>query len=194
MPKRNHCGTDKLRHGRSSAANARYFITLCTENQLPGLNHDGLRQKLTDGLRAQQVGHDFDLHCATIMPDHLHLLFTLGTRLTLSQVLAKFKRWTAGSLQDQKLHWQSNFYDHRLRQDKALESFARYIFLNPYRKKLIGPADTWAGWICNKHYRPEFTVHLVNGQFPPKEWLAKEMGDLQELIEGDRVNELEKSE
>jgi len=155
-----------------------------------GLHSAKLRQRLTEGLRTQQLNGDFDLHCATIMPDHVHLLFTLGARLTLSQVVSKYKRWTSTHLQKHSLQWQSNFYDHRLRRDKALEAFARYIFLNPYRKQLILPSEMWPGWICNKNYRPEFTEHLIDGQHPPIEWLAEATGDLQELIEGDHADKL----
>jgi REP element-mobilizing transposase RayT len=191
MPKLNHSGTDLLRRGRASAPNARYFITLCTHKRHSGLHASELRQALIDALRKQHVNNDINLHYGTIMPDHLHLLFTLGHRLTLSQVLGKYKSWTSNDLWKHCLQWQDNFYDHRLRQDKALEAFARYIFLNPYRKKLLQPTEVWPGWICNKHYRPEFYEHLIDGKFPPVQWLTGPTGDLEELIGSDWLDEAE---
>ena len=50
---------------------------------------------MTDGilsaLDALQQDGDIRWLCFTIMPDHVHLLFELGERLTVSQIVGKFK-------------------------------------------------------------------------------------------------------
>lgn len=61
------------------------------------------------------------------MPDHIHLLFSLGSRLSLSQVIQKFKSKTKQALNSHDLKWQANFFEHRLRPDVEMEQFALYI-------------------------------------------------------------------
>ncbi len=111
------------------------------------------------------------LHCATVMPDHVHSVFTLGNVLTLSQTQGKFKALTRYRLEEVGLVWQDNFYDHRIRHNALLEPFARYVYLNPYRKRLIALDESWPGWVLNRHYRPEFMEHLNEGIFPPAAWV-----------------------
>jgi REP element-mobilizing transposase RayT len=167
-----HQGTDHLRKGRYSLAGTRYFITLCTENRQKGLTSHSIQESITNTLRKLQAANDIDLFCATIMPDHVHLLYRLGSTLSLSQVQGKFKRFTRQTLNQSQINWQPNYYDHRLRADTALESFSRYIFLNPYRKQLITCEATWPGWRLNRNYEPEFLTNLESGITPPNAWLA----------------------
>ncbi|MFU8848225.1 MAG: REP-associated tyrosine transposase [Opitutales bacterium] len=169
--RKDHLGTDQLRKGRRSIPEARYFITICTKDRICAFKKKDSAEIIRSKLRAFHTAGDLHLHCATVMPDHCHLLFTLGNRLTLSQIVSKLKRGIREELGQRDL-WQSNFYDHKLRPAQELEPFAKYIFLNPYRKRLIPCNQTWPGWIRNKNYLPEFYAHLIEGQFPPEQWLA----------------------
>ncbi|MGZ0708043.1 REP-associated tyrosine transposase [Coraliomargarita sp. W4R53] len=180
MERLNHTGTDRLRKGRVSNPGARYFITNCTESRKAGLHLETTREALIDALRELHLNKDIALHCATVMPDHIHCLFTLGRTLTLSQTQGKFKSLTSSALEQSLLVWQKNYYDHRIRTDTFLEPFARYTFLNPYRKRLIPVHATWPGWVLNQTYKPEFSQHLTDDSYPPSEWLAN----------GDTVNDL----
>jgi REP element-mobilizing transposase RayT len=164
--------TGNLRRGRLSISHARYFVTLNTKNRVPGLSEPHLIEHIRQLLREMHQVRDIELHCATIMPDHLHLLFTIGTRLSLSQVVRKLKSLSKSQLEIENLKWQANFFEHRLRPDTPMESFAKYIYLNPYRKLLIPLDATWHGWILNRNYQPEFWEHLLEGAYPPKEWLG----------------------
>jgi len=174
--------TRNLRKGRSSIPRARYFVTLNTKNRISGLSECGVVAQLRLLLRQMHQAGDIDLHCATIMPDHLHLLFTLGGRLSLSQVVRKFKSLSKPKLERMHLKWQANFFEHRLRPDTEMEAFSRYIFLNPYRKQLIPLNAIWHGWILNRNYRPEFWDHLEQEAYPRKEWLSEGVS-ARELIE-----------
>jgi hypothetical protein len=125
---------------------------------------------------------DFDFHCGTVMPDHVHILFTLGQHLELSRLVAKFKSLTRSAMIDHGLQWQENYFDHRLRLDVLMERFARYVFLNPFRKGLLSIDEEWSGWVLNRNYRPEFLEHLSDGKYPKAEWLAHEIS-LSNLIQ-----------
>jgi len=121
------------------------------------------------------------------MPDHVHWLCTLGERLSLASVISKFKSQSQLSrIRDQQA-WQRNYYDHRLRIDHSMESFARYIFLNPYRKDLISPNASWPLWICSREYVPEFTEHLIDKKYPPPEWI-QDASNVDALIAQDTVD------
>ena len=166
-----HIGADRLRRGRVSIPHARYFITMVTQNRRHGLTENTVSDALVDAWRVSQADGDIDLLCATIMPNHCHLLYRLGARLRLDRVQAKLKSITSESLDAYGLEWQPNFFDHRLRENVEAEQFARYIYLNPYAKGLLSLNGIWPHWILSRKYCPEFIEHLACGVAPPKEWL-----------------------
>lgn len=43
----------------------------------------------------------------------------------------------------QQIRWQKNYFDHRLRNDAALEEKAQYIRLNPVRAGLVTKPEEW---------------------------------------------------
>jgi REP element-mobilizing transposase RayT len=126
-------------------------------------------KQVTTELGAQS---DTTTHAFTVMPDHVHWLFTLGRRLTLGRVLARWKAQTNGCLKAASAAWQRDFYEHRLRPDEPMEMYALYIFLNPYRAGLLTANDTWPHWHCLVPGRFDFTANLSLGGTPPAEWIA----------------------
>lgn len=109
------------------------------------------------------------LRCATIMPDHVHLFFTLGERLTLSQSIARLKARTR-LLLPSSIRWQDNFYDHQLRPSDSAESVIRYIFQNPYRAGLLASPAIWPFFHCQADDWSWFAPLTDTGQ-PVPEWL-----------------------
>jgi len=160
-----------LRKGRLSLPNARYFITCCTENRQPGLEQAPVATALLQAVQELHAETSIDLLTATVMPDHVHLLFQLGRRLKLAQVVSKFKSMTRNTLMEYQLTWQADDYEHRLRVDDAAESFSRYIFLNPYCARMIPADEVWPWWVLNQNYQPEFLTRLENQTLPPREWI-----------------------
>ena len=159
-------------------------MTLCSTNRQSGLTTSQVGESILHALRSLQLDGDIDLHCATLMPDHVHLLFTLKERLTLGQVVGKLKSATQLALKSKHLQWQNNYFDHRLREQIPMEDFARYIFLNPYRKGLLPCNQTWPWWTLNRNYKPEFIELLNEAMYPPPEWLEVQQS-ARDLIESD---------
>ncbi len=176
--------THAMSHHRVSRPGCIYFLTITTTERKTDLTSHSLATQIKDVLRALYLAKDFTLHCGTIMPDHIHILGTLGERLSLSQVISKFKVVTKDTLQRANLAWHRNYYDHRLRHKVNTNSFARYIFLNPYRRKLLSNQETWPHWILNKNYKPEFLQQLDNDNLPPLEWIDK-APSLPDVIQSD---------
>ena len=180
----NHLGQDRLRRGRVSIPGARYFTTVCTADRSVGLCRPAVASALLAQMQALDANQDLSLLAATVMPEHVHFLFRLGHQITLSQVHAKFKSKTKPALAGVGINWQSNFFDHRLREQVPLERFARYIYLNPYVKALLPLTGAWPFWLLGPNYTPEFVSNLENGVSPPLEWL-QESDRAKGLIEED---------
>jgi REP-associated tyrosine transposase len=80
--------------------------------------------------------------CYCFMPDHLHLLFSLGEDYPkrMQDWVSSFKRYTAKKifeLYGVRSLWQKNFYDRIVRKEESLLEIAKYIVQNPVRKGIV---------------------------------------------------------
>ncbi len=168
--------TGELQRGRLSLPGARYFVTFCTAERRPWLAQPPARDLALTTLRSLHTSGDARIHAATIMPDHVHLLFTLGHRLTLPQVIGSWKSTLRKNLPlpdvPQPL-WQANYFEHRLRNDESAERYAWYLFMNPYLAGLISTDRTWPGWWTEGDIRWEFLDRARPGPTPHPEWLRE---------------------
>jgi putative transposase len=164
-----------LRRGRVSEADARYFVTFCTAGRKPILSSEVIRGAFVAANR--QVLQDGDV-CAltgTLMPEHVHLLFTLGHRLSLSRVVAKWRAFLRRA--DLHVSWQPNYFDHRLHPSESAEGYAWYIFMNPYHAGLLPIDQTWLGWWTDGAVPYSFLASAGPGPTPRSEW----MGDVERI-------------
>ena len=82
------------------------------------------------------------------MPDHLHTLIAFPADKEMAQVIAHWKEFTAKRL---SLHWQRDFFDHRLRHDESWRAKADYILNNPVRRGLVTCVADWPYvWMPNR--------------------------------------------
>jgi REP element-mobilizing transposase RayT len=157
-----------LRRGRFSLPGANYFVTVCLEPRLPVLAGATASSLLTE-VRTMQSDAVWILRCATVMPDHVHLFFTLGSRLTLSQAIARLKSRTKALLSP-SAKWQENFYDHQFRSSDSAEATIRYIHQNPYRAGLVRSHESWPHFHCHPDDWSWFEPLTDSGE-PFPEWL-----------------------
>ena len=92
-------GQAALRRGRFSVVGATYFVTICTEGRTGSLLESGRLGTIFSELgRMESDGAIAELRCTSVLPDHLHMLFQLGERLALGQVVSRLKskttKWT----------------------------------------------------------------------------------------------------
>lgn len=134
----------------------------------------------------QQWHHEGDgfILSAVVMPDHVHVLFELGIKLTVGRCVS---RWKSALLRTSAFHgaWQRDFWDHQVRASKSVEAFALYIFLNTYRSGLIQPGERWDGWWAPDPSRFEFTGKLDPKGGPPREWIEASLERLLGLQVGE---------
>lgn len=163
-------GDEALRRFRISSPGADYFLTV----NLADKNGPNLTPVARHAVRAEieaieNSGH-WHVRGAVIMPDHLHLLATLGPSLPISRAVARLKSKTRAALAAANTCWQDNYYEHRLRPHEDVGKVLLYIFLNPYRAALIPAAEQYP-WFWLGHAEKEwFEPGLSDGR-PFAEWL-----------------------
>lgn len=114
---------------------------------------------------------EIQLIASTLMPDHAHLLLTLGHRLSVGQVMGKIK-----SLSRDKgrtpWRWQDDGFEHRLRNIESIEDYGFYIFMNPYRAGLCALTQSWPWWACPNPSQFTFLTKLESDHVVPSEWVG----------------------
>ncbi len=168
LPKRDS-GPNALRRGRVSLPHANYFVTICLYPRRAVLLADTATTLLEEA-RLLATDHSWRLRCMTVMPDHVHLFFTLGERLTLSQTIARLKSKTQTLVRSEGTDWQENYYDHLVQPDDSIESIIRYIYLNPFQAELIQADQNWPYYQCGAEDWAWFQGLTDRGQ-PYPEWL-----------------------
>ncbi len=163
-------GYSALSQGRCSAAGEEYFLTFNLQRPQRGLDRQPLLAYLRVEIEATELDGLWHLRTGVVMPDHLHLLVQLGKRGTLSEAVRRYKGRSAPPLQRMGLDWQRSFFDHRMRHGEDRLPVFLYIFLNPYRARLVGSGRVWPGFWCAeddwKWFQP-----LTNSGVPFPEWL-----------------------
>jgi putative transposase len=75
-----------------------------------------------------------------LMPDHIHALVSFCPDKRMSQLVGDWKRYQA---RQHGIRWQSNFFDHRIRNGEQLEQKFWYIRNNPVTKGLCAKVEDW---------------------------------------------------
>jgi REP element-mobilizing transposase RayT len=144
---------------------------VCTDRRATGLTDPEVGAKILGEMQAAQTDDVWSVRCAVIMPDHLHLLIELGSRLPLGKAVSRLKAKTSAVLRGKSLAWERDFFDRRLRGgDDVLDVFL-YIYLNPYRGSLCARNEAWPWFYCHPDDWVWFRDYLTADR-PPPEWLA----------------------
>ena len=119
-----------------------YFITICCDQRNTNtLCHDEISRAIFDSVSFRHERRDWYCHLFLLMPDHLHALLSFVNRgKTIQQIVADWKRWLAVKL---GIQWQTNFFEHRVRNEQAGTEKLQYILNNPVRKGLV---ERWEDW------------------------------------------------
>lgn len=159
-----------MRRGRWSAGGAEYFITVCTNCRATGLEAREITDALFAEARKLTLDGAWTVRTAVIMRDHVHLLVVLGASMDLAVVMRLFKGRTAPMLRTAGMRWQRGYFDHRVRaEEKRLPVFL-YIYLNPYRARLVDTAKKWPGYFCTPEDWAWFSP-MTNQGCPFPGWL-----------------------
>ena len=133
-----------------------FFVTMCTVDKQRYFCDSNISEVIIKELEYRRLSREIKLFCYCIMPDHLHILISLeegytkragafGER-TLQNWISAFKRHTSRMVVQRcniKPLWQSNFYDHVVRNEESLVDICNYILNNPVRKGIVSAIEEY---------------------------------------------------
>ena len=160
-----------MRRGRFSQAQSEYFLTICTADKGGDLTASALAQAVLNEAKVMSSDGTWKLHCAVLMPDHVHLLIALGDRLPLGKTVQRLKAKTAAALRSDGLQWERGFFDRKLRPDDDRLHLFLYIYLNPYRANHCARTKCWPWFYCREEDWAWFQAYL-DQDLPPPEWIV----------------------
>jgi putative transposase len=113
--------------------NGYYFVTICTNYQrsyLPKLRNN-IRENIQNLNEIDGVEIDYFI----VMPTHIHMIVILQEcKLTLGEIVRRFK--ASSSRKAGFKLWQPNYYEHVIRNEKALFKIREYIQNNPLKESI----------------------------------------------------------
>ena len=87
------------------------------------------------------------LHAWTIMPNHVHVLFTISEAFQLSRILHGWKSFTANQanrvLKRSGAFWQREYFDRLMKSERQFEFAVRYILNNPVKAGFCEAPYQW---------------------------------------------------
>ena len=115
-----------------------FFVTTVTWQRTPLFRHQQKAELVMDVLVQYRERKKYGLHEFVIMPDHLHLLITPVTEVSLERSVQLIKGGFSYRLGKAKrgLVWQESFTNHRVGDEQDYAYHAEYIRMNPVRARL----------------------------------------------------------
>ena len=145
-------GHSQLRKGRISISGAYYSVTLATFNRERILTTPGAPDIIFQCFDWLESNQCLEWLCIMIMPDHVHAVFQLHNKQTLSKLIQSFKQFTAKQINAKLARagsmWQENYYDHGIRRDESLNKIIHYYYENPVRTGLVEQPRDYPYWRC----------------------------------------------
>jgi len=93
-------------------------------------------------------GMRYRLHAWTVMPNHVHVLFTVLPDNPLGSIVGSWKRFTARKANEfwgrTGTFWQTEYWDRFIRNDEHYGKTEEYIDQNPVRAGLISEPRLWS--------------------------------------------------
>ena len=94
---------------------------------------------------------EYNLIAYSIMPNHVHLVISLlENSKSLDKIMQNIKRISAFKINrilgKRGTFWQSESYDHIVRDEEELQKIIQYTLLNPVKAGLV---DNWEDWKFN---------------------------------------------
>jgi putative transposase len=143
-------GSATLRTGRYSAAGQVYLITFTTHERRRLFVPFWRAADAARALHAEATASGSNLLAWVLMPDHCHLLTSLGDKEGLSRWVGRTKAAMARSIHrcepDLGRVWARGFHDRALRNEESVPDAARYILYNPVRAGLVTRVGQYSFW------------------------------------------------
>ena len=121
---------------------ATFFITIrCADRSKNSLAQPAVFEAMTSAWKHYAIAGRAWTRLFLAMPDHLHALISFSAEERMTEVVRDWKRYITRTVD---IAWQDGFFDHRLRNDHALDEKAAYIRANPVRAGLAAAPSDWS--------------------------------------------------
>jgi len=128
-----------------TAAHRTFFVTTSIQDKRSLLQSSRSAELLLSILDSYRQQGKFRLHEFVIMPDHVHLLLTVGGDVSIERAVQFIKggfAYRAGKeLGFQAPVWQKGFSEVRVLDETSYEHYCIYIRNNPVRRRLASTPD-----------------------------------------------------
>jgi putative transposase len=123
-----------------------FFVTTVTWQRLPIFRVQARARLLIDVLLDYREQRKYLLHEFIVMPDHVHVLLTPSSGISVERAVQFIKGGFSYRLRKaEKMQvWQESFTNHRIRNAEDFERHREYICLNPVRAGLVRDARAYA--------------------------------------------------
>lgn len=173
-----------MRYRRVFLPGASYFFTLIVHQRAPLFSDAIAIDLFTRAVRKVQSERPFTLEAQVILPDHVHLLWTLPegdtdypTRVRL--IKAAFTRLLLRSrppaershsriAKGEQAVWQRRYWERTIRDERDFQANLHYIHINPVKHGLVSAARDWPhstfrDWVARGAYDESWG----SGEMPP---------------------------
>ncbi|SKA38160.1 Transposase IS200 like [Enhydrobacter aerosaccus] len=103
--------------------------------------------RLVEGALLQFDEIRYHLHAWTIMPNHVHVLFSMKNDASLGTIVGSWKRFTARKANERigrtGIFWQTEYWDRFIRNKAHFHAAEHYIDDNPVKAGLVAEAHLW---------------------------------------------------
>jgi putative transposase len=138
-PARNSSPTDILSTSRT------FFVTSKTMSGACLLQTERNVGLLINVMRDYAAEGKFKIHDFVVMPNHVHLLITVGGRMTIEKAVGMIKGRFSYRLQRESGYlggiWQRGFSEVRVENRKSFLAHREYIAQNPVKARLVACAE-----------------------------------------------------
>ncbi|MDP2960360.1 MAG: transposase [candidate division Zixibacteria bacterium] len=113
--------------------NGYYFVTVCTNYRRHYLAK--LNSKICNAVKKLNEIEGVVIDYYSILPTHVHLIIVLNeSKIHIGEIVRRFK---ASSSKEAGIKlWQPNYYEHVIRNERALFKIREYIINNPLKEKI----------------------------------------------------------
>ena len=144
-----------MQYRRSDIAGGTYFFTvnLAERKRTLLVDHADILRTV---IRKVKEKHPFDIDAMVVLPDHLHMLWTLPkgdndfpTRMMLikagfSRLVEKGEYQSASRLSKaERGIWQRRYWEHLIRNEQGFADHVKYIHYNPVKHGYAARASDW---------------------------------------------------
>ena len=147
-----------MRYRRVRIEGGTYFFTVVMFKRRPILNDAGAVAHVMDAVATVQSAHPFEVVAHVILPDHLHMLWTLPDDdsdypMRWRQIKSAFTRaiekdgigaqGKSRIAKGEQAVWQRRYWEHTIRGERDLSAHVEYIHFNPVKHGLCAAPRDW---------------------------------------------------